>query len=226
VTALVNNNAVYVTAYDQTAYNPGGSAPSTANPGWVFGYAVGSGGALTATTGSPYKAGVKPSAIAADPTNRFVYITDFASNQLIGYTIQDGSVLDFLANGPFKTGNEPSAVVVDPRGKYIYVANALDSTVTGSVIDLATGTPSAAVIGGGTGTSGTDTQPVAILVDPALGRFVYTANHLGNSISGFKMNPDTGTIASTQASPYPTGAQPTALVAIPHGNHSTEAVTP
>ena len=116
--------------------------------------------------------------------------------------------------------------MVDPRGKYIYVANALDSTVTGSVIDLATGTPSAAVIGGGTGTSGTDTQPVAILVDPALGRFVYTANHLGNSISGFKMNPDTGTIASTQASPYPTGAQPTALVAIPHGNHSTEAVTP
>ena len=34
-------------AYDQSAYNPGGTTNSTANPGWVFGYAVGSGGALT-----------------------------------------------------------------------------------------------------------------------------------------------------------------------------------
>ena len=35
----------------------------------------------------PTKAGVKPSAIASDPTNRFVYVTDYASSQLIGYTI-------------------------------------------------------------------------------------------------------------------------------------------
>src|ERR1035438_3411574 len=41
VTVLANNNAVYVTAYDQSAYNPGGTPTSTANPGWIFGYAVG-----------------------------------------------------------------------------------------------------------------------------------------------------------------------------------------
>ncbi|MGA2673245.1 MAG: beta-propeller fold lactonase family protein [Terracidiphilus sp.] len=226
VTALVNNDAVYVTAYDLSAYNPGGSATSSANPGWVFGYAVGSGGALTVSTGSPYKAGVKPTAIAADPTSRFVYVTDYASNQLIGYTIQTGSVLDFLINGPFKTGNEPSAVVVDPRGKYIYVANSLDSTVSAYEIDLGTGTPSIAVNSVGSSTNSTDTQPVSILVDPALGRFVYTANHLGNSVSGFQLNPNTGTLATTQATPYPTGSQPTAVAAVPHGNHATESVSP
>jgi len=63
-------------------------------------------------------------------------------------------------------------------------------------------------------------------VDPALGRFVYTANHLGNSISGFRLVPNTGAISDTQATPYPTGANPTFLVAVPHGNHATQTVTP
>src|SRR6185437_11528421 len=85
VTVLANDSGVFVAAYDQNAYNPGGTVNSSANPGWVFGYAVGSGGALTPSNGSPFQAGVKPSALAADPTNRFLYVTDFASNQLIGY---------------------------------------------------------------------------------------------------------------------------------------------
>ncbi len=226
VTVLPNNNAVYVTVYDQSAYNPGGTATSNANPGWLFGFAVGSGGALTATSGSPYQAGVKPSALTSDPTDRFVYATDYASNELIGYGIQNGSALDFLVNGPFKTGNEPSSVVVDPRGIYIYLSNALDSTVSAYTISLPTGTPSAIVNTSSTAIYATDTQPVAITVEPALARYVYTANHLGNSISGFRLNPNTGALTATQATPYPTGSSPTAIVAVPHGNHATQSVTP
>jgi 6-phosphogluconolactonase len=226
VTALDNNNAVYVTLYDQSAYNPGGTTTSTANPGWVFGFSVGSGGALTASTGSPYRAGVKPSALAADPTSRFLYVTDFASNQLIGYGIQSNTILAFLINGPFRTGNEPSAVAVDPRGKFIYVANALDSTVSAYAIDLATGTPASAVNTTGSTTNSTDTQPESIVIDPALGRFVYTANLLGNSISGFRLDPNAGTLTPAQASPFPTGPKPTAIACIPHGNHSLQSVTP
>ena len=226
VTALVDNNAVYVTLYDQSAYNPGGTTTSTANPGWIFGFSVGSGGALSPAQGSPYHAGVKPTALAADPTNRFVYVTDFASNQLIGYTVQSNAALSFLINGPFKTGNEPAAIVVDPRGKYIYVANALDSSVSAYAIDLATGTPSAAVNTTGSSINSTDTQPVSIVVDPALGRFVYTANFLGNSISGFRLDPNAGSLSLSQATPYPTGPKPTAIACIPHGNHSIQSVTP
>ena len=142
VNVLANGGGVFVTAYDQSAYNPGGSVTSNANPGWVFGFTVGSGGTLTPATGSPWKAGIKPTALVSDPTNRFVYVTDFASNEMIGYTIQSGDVLDFMVNGPFKTGNEPSAIAIDPRGLYIYVANSLDSTVSAYVISLSTGTPS------------------------------------------------------------------------------------
>ncbi|MGA3263554.1 MAG: beta-propeller fold lactonase family protein [Terracidiphilus sp.] len=227
VTVLANNNTVsgngvFVTAYDQNAYNPGGPVTSTANPGWVFGYSIGSGGVLTPAANSPFQAGVKPSAIVSDPTDRFVYVTDYASNELIGYSIHDGSTLAFLINGPFKTNNEPQAVVIDPRGKYIYVANALSSSVASYSIDLATGTP-ASNIGA---SNSTDTEPVAIVVDAALGRFVYTANYLGNSISGFKLDPNTGELTATQASPYPSGAQPAAVASIPAGSHAIETITP
>jgi 6-phosphogluconolactonase (cycloisomerase 2 family) len=226
VTVLANGGAVYVSAYDQSAYNPGGAVTSNANPGWAFGYAVGSGGALSPASGSPYKAGVKPSALAADPTSRFLYVTDFASNELIGYTIQSGSTLDFLINGPFKTGNEPNSIVIDPRGKYIYISNGLDSTVSAYNIDLATGTPSAAINVTGSQTNSTDTTPVAVIVDPALGSFVYTANQLGDSVSGFTLNANTGALQPTLSTPYPVGAKPAALAAIPHGNHAIQIVSP
>jgi 6-phosphogluconolactonase (cycloisomerase 2 family) len=226
VTVLANNGAVYVTAYDQSAYNPGGATTSIANPGWIFGYVVGSNGALAPAAGSPYKAGVKPVALAADPTNRFMYVTDFASNQMIGYTIQSGSVLNFLINGPFATGSEPTALTVDPRGKYIYVTNGLTSSVTAYSIDLATGTPAATINTTGSQTNSTDTDPVSVAMDAALGRFVYTANYLGNSISGFRANPDTGALTQSQATPYPSGLKPAVVATVPHGNHSIQSVTP
>jgi len=222
----VQGNAVFATVYDQSSYNPGGTTTSAAHPGWIFSFAIGSGGALTAGAGSPYEAGVKPSAVTSDPTDRFVYVTDFASNELIGYGIQAGSVLNFLINGPFKTGNEPQAVAIDPRGKYMYVANALDSSISAYVIDLTTGTPSAAVNPTGSAINSTDTEPLAIAVDPALGRYVYTANYLGNSVSGFRLDPNAGNLSPAQATPYPSDQKPTAIVIVPHGNHSTQTVTP
>ena len=231
ITVLANNgiikgSAVYVSAYDQSAYNPGGTTTSAANPGWVFGFSIGASGALTASTNRPYQAGVKPTAIASDPTDRFIYVTDFASNELIGYTIIDGSTLQFMTTGPFKTGNEPSAIVLDPRGNFIYVSNALDSSVSAYSITQATGNPTGAVNVTGSPLNSTDTQPVAIAIDPALGRFVYTANVLGNSVSGFRLDATSGSLKPTQATPYPSGPKPTALVCIPHGNHATQVITP
>jgi 6-phosphogluconolactonase len=222
----VSGNAVYVTAYDQSAYNPGcdSCTLSAANPGWVFGFTIGTGGVLVPAT-NPYTAGVMPSAIASDPTDRFIYVTDYANNQLIGYTIVDGSVLNYMPDGPFVTGNEPNAVAVDPRGKFVYVTNALSSTVSAYAILIASGNPTLA-IGTSTNSTATDAEPVAVAVDPALGRFVYTANYLGNSVSGLRLNPTTGALTPNEATPYPTGSRPTALVVVPHGNHAVQSVTP
>jgi 6-phosphogluconolactonase (cycloisomerase 2 family) len=225
ITVLRNNSVVYATVYDKSAYNPGGTTTSTANPGWVFPFTVGSDGTLTAASGSPFQAGVKPSGVVADPTNSYLYVTDFASNQLIGYTVQSNGILSYLLNGPFTTGNQPDAIAVDPRGKFLYVANQLDSSVSAFAIDLKTGTPSAAINVTGGSTNSTDTSPVAIAVDPALGRYVYTANYLGNSVSGFRLDPTAGTLKQTQSTPYPSGNKPTAIAIVPHGNHSVQSIT-
>jgi len=228
VTVLPNNNAVYAAVYDSSAYSPGcpSCVTSSANPGWVFGFSVGSGGGLSPIPQSPYEAGVKPSSLAPDPTNRFVYVTDYASNQLIGYTVQGNYDLYFMVNGPFKTGNEPVAVIVDPRGLYIYVANALDSTVSAYSIALSTGTPSAALSTTGSTSNQTDSEPVGIVIDPSLGRYVYTANHLANTVSGFRLNPNTGVLQATMATPYPSGDGPSAIAAVPHGNHAVQVTEP
>jgi DNA-binding beta-propeller fold protein YncE len=225
IAVLPSGNALYVTAYDASAYNPGGTITSAASPGWLYGFAIGS-GALSPTPGSPYNAGVKPSGVAADPLNSYIYVTDFASNQLIGYGVYSGFALNFLLNGPYRSGGQPSAVAVDPRGRFLYVSNSLDSSVSAYVIDIQTGTPSAAVNTTGSQVNITDTQPIAVAIDPALGRFVYTANFLGNSVSGFRLDPVAGTLKPTQATPYPTGIHPAAVALVPHGNHSQQIVTP
>jgi 6-phosphogluconolactonase len=63
-------------------------------------------------------------------------------------------------------------------------------------------------------------------VDPSIGTFVYTANEVGNSVSGFTLNPNTGALQPSQSTPYPTGNKPIALAAVPHGNHSIQETSP
>jgi len=213
VNALSTGAAVFITSYD-----PG------ASQGYVYGFSATSAGALTPVPA--VSAGVKPVALASDPTGRFVYVTDFAQNQMIAYTVLSGSQLKPLINGPFRTGNQPSSIQVDARGKYIYVSNQLDNSVSAYSIDLSTGTPSAAVNATGSGTNSTGTQPVSLLIDPGFARFVYTANFLDNSVSGFQLNASTGTLSSTLSGPYPTVGQPSALASVPHGNHSIQVNQP
>ena len=108
----------------------------------------------------------------------------------------------------------------------MYVANALDSSVSAYVIDLSTGRPRLQSTPPAAPSTPLIPQPLSIAVDPALGRFVYTANFLGNSVSGFRLDPNAGNLTPTQATPYPSDAKPTAIVIVPHGNHSTQSVTP
>jgi len=222
IAVLADGSAVYVTAYDQSTktITNGNSALSSANPGYIFSFATGSAGTLAA--GLPFNAGVKPSAVAADPGSRFVYVTDFSSNEMIGYQVASPQVLNFMHNGPFKTGDEPSSIVIDPRGFYIYITNSLDNTLSAfAVSSNDNGNPTAISV---KGNSITDTEPLAITIEPALGRFVYTANFVGNSVSGFRLNPDSGILSDNQASPYPCDSAPTAIVSIPHGNHSVQII--
>ncbi len=199
VNVLASGADVYVTAYDSSV---------TPNVGYVFGFSVGSGGALTALSGSPFAAGVKPSAIASDAASAHVYVTDFSSAHVFGYTATAGNLTP-IAGSPFPAGNQPSAVAVDTAYPYAYVTNSQDSNVTAYSI-ASSGALSSI------GTYATGLQPVAIGIDPSTEHFLYTINFLDNTVSGFDMNTTSGTLLDSQNSPFPSNNQPTAAAAIPH----------
>jgi len=193
---------VYVTAFDATK---GG--------GYVFGFTVNSDGTLTALNGgAPFAAGTQPSSIASAPGGSVIYVTDSASNDVLAYSANAG-VLSPVGGSPFPTGNAPAAVVVNATGSYVFVANSLDSNL--SVYSSSGGVLSSL------GTYTTGTQPVAIGIDPSLNEYLYTANFLGNSVTGFRVNASTGALLNSQESPYGANANPTAVAAIPHGKPKT-----
>jgi 6-phosphogluconolactonase (cycloisomerase 2 family) len=203
VNVLTSGSAVYayVSAYD-----------TTANTGYVFGFAVGSGGVLSPLNGGqPFLAGTNPSSVTSDGTGSYVYATDFAQGKIWAYAVASGSgLLTPLSGSPFASGDEPMAMVVDSAGKYAYVANSLDSNVT--AYSVSSGTLSYL------GTFATGTEPVAIGIDPSTKHFLYTANFLGGTVSGFELSTTDGSLLNTQFSPYTSNAQPTAVAAIPHGS--------
>jgi 6-phosphogluconolactonase len=170
-----------------------------------------------------YAAGVTPSAIAEEPTSRFVYVTDQAANQLIGYTVLPSGGLLAMVNGPFQTGLFPANLTIDPTGKLIYVVNYNGSTVVGYMIDSATGSVSGAV---GAFATGTGTGPTCVAVDPALGNFLYTSNSLDNTVTGERVSPNTGGLSGVQNSPFNGSAAPTCLAIVPNGPHATQAIIP
>lgn len=165
-------------------------------------------GTLCTLAGSPYAAGTTPSGIAAAPGGSYVYVTDSATAGVLAYSAANG-VLSPLSGSPFAAGNEPSAVVVDGTGKFVYVTNATDSTVTAYT------TSNGALTSIGNYPVGI--EPVAIGIDPSLNQYLYAVSFLGNTVSGFQINPTSGSLLISQGSPFGTHQNPTAVAAIPHG---------
>lgn len=219
---VTNTNSVVVTTSSPTTATPPATPATCPSQGTISGFSVASNGTLSAVSGSPFSAGTTPTGIAIDPTSRFVYTTDSTQNQLIVYDLLTGGILYPLPNGPFATGTFPVSVVVDPRDEYLYVTNFNAGTISEYTVSQATGSPSASASSSmNTGSPG----PTCLLVDPALGRFVYTSNYVGSYIGGAELNPNTGELTGTQGAPYPVAGKPTCVAAIPHGNHATQYVS-
>ena len=198
VNVLASGAFVYVSAYDSSV------AP---NAGYVFGFSVGSGGVLTPLAGSPFAGGILPSAIASDASSKYVYVTDYTSSNVRGFSVASGQLIP-LAGSPFPTGNAPSAIVVNPSFSFAYVTNSTDSSI--SAYSMSNGVLTRI------GSYPTGLQPVAIGIDPSTNHFLYTANFLGNDVSGFQLSQTAGTLLVSQFSPFPSNSQPTAIAAIPH----------
>ena len=175
------------------------------------------------TVATGYGAGTVPSAIAIDPTARFVYVTDRNTNQLYGNLVQAGGRLIPMTNSPFATGLLPLSITIDPRGKYMYVTNFNANTVSSYVIDQGTGAAVGAV---GSGAVSVGTGPSCVTIDPALGIYLYTANNLDNTVTGQQLDPHNGTLKAIENTPFPAAGTPTCAAAVANGTHATQIVVP
>jgi 6-phosphogluconolactonase len=197
-----NGSQVYAAAYD-----------TTSGTGYVYAFTVANGTLSPVNNGVPFPAGVYPSGITTDPTGAYVYVTDSTSGTVLGFSASSG-VLTPLSGSPYQSGNQPTSVVVDADSQYAYVANGEDSTVTAYSISSGVLTR--------IGSYATGTQPVAIGIDPSLHEYLYTANFLGSTVSGFQIQSSSGSLVNSKGSSFKANANPTAIAAIPHGATSKQ----
>jgi len=196
INVAASGSYLYVAGYD-----------ANTNQGYVFGFAPGSDGTLAAIPGSPVQVGTHPSGITSDGSGAYLYVTDSAQNAAYGFQIASGALTP-LSGSPYATGSQPSAIVLDATAKYAVIANTQDSNVT--VYSVNSGNLSKL------GTYTTGTQPVAIGIDPSLNQYIYTANFLGNNVSGFQLNMNDGSLLNSQLSPSASNPNPTAVAAVTH----------
>jgi 6-phosphogluconolactonase len=173
------------------------------------------------TVATGFGVGITPSAIAEDPSSRFVYVTDQASNVLFGKTANADGSLTPMNNNQFPTGLFPVGVTVDPRGKFLYVANFSSGTVGAYTIDQNSGNPTGSV---GSASTATGTGPTCVAIEPALGIYLYASNNLEGDVSAFQLAPQNGTLKQVQNTPFPSGALPSCAVAVANGSHPTQII--
>lgn len=150
-------------------------------------------GALTPMAGSPFAAPGFARAIAIDPRGAYVYVSG-ASSQ--GYAVN-------AANGaltPVGAGFSPAAssMTFEPTGRFLYATAAGDNRVMAYRL-AGNGIVTAAGPGVPTGDN-----PISVAVSRT-GRYVYTANLLSGTISGFVIDDSTGALSPIAGSPFAAG---------------------
>jgi 6-phosphogluconolactonase len=218
---VTNTNAVVVTTSPPVTGTVPTLPAGCPDSGTVSGFSVGANGVtpLTPVSGSPWStgAGSEPTGITADPGNTAIYVTDAALNQLYTETIGSGgtlSVASTVATGTMPMG---ATVAAGTSEHFLYVTNYTDGTI--SSYSLNTGTPVPL-----TTTSAGASGPLCIVLDPRLGRFLFSSDYIGGTVGGAELNPSTGNLIENQGSPYRSTGQPTCVAAIPHIEGKTNGV--
>jgi 6-phosphogluconolactonase len=166
-------------------------------------------GVLTPATPPTVAAGWSPGFVTVDPSARFVYVTNQDDDTVSMYTINASTgVLTPMTPPTVPTGLSPFGLTVDPSGKFAYVPNPYDfrNIVSQYTIDPTTGvltpnSPSFVTAG---------SQPSWIAVDPS-STFAYVTNRAENTVSIFKIDPNTGNLGSSGTAPTGNGPYPVTI---------------
>jgi 6-phosphogluconolactonase (cycloisomerase 2 family) len=109
--------------------------------GTVLGYANQAGSLVPLTSGAgksnSFLAGNQPSAIVADPSGGFLYVTNFLDATVTAYSIDAGALTPINS---FATGVQPIAIAFDVSlQKYLYTVNYLGPSVSGFEVSATDG---------------------------------------------------------------------------------------
>lgn len=174
----------------------------------ISGFAIGSTGALTPLSGSPFASnGTTPTALTVDPNGHFLYVANSGSNSVSVYSIGATGALSAVGF-PVATGTGPGAVTVDPTNHFLYVANLTSNSVSAFTISAGTLTPivdSPFSVGA---------EPSSLAID-ANGNFLYVTNFNSNSISVFLIDPASGMLSAISGSPFAAGLGPVSIAIDP-----------
>lgn len=184
------------------AVDPGGKFLYSTDqdlPGGIFGFTIGSTGALSLVSGSPFTipgqtvSNSQPVGIVN--TGTFVYAGLSATNQIVAFSIVSGTgALTPVPGSPFAAGTSPDLLVLARSGSFLYARNATDGTISGYSINPISGvlapiTGSPFQIPGGTMTT-----------DPC-GHYLYVTGAGGTR--AFSIDSTSGTLSEVSGSPFP-----------------------
>ncbi|HTZ60967.1 MAG TPA: beta-propeller fold lactonase family protein [Acidobacteriaceae bacterium] len=122
-------------------------------PGYILPYTTGTNGALQSLVGGQVENSgtvANPGPMIVDHQGKFLYLADQGPNltpsseasSVSAFFIDPttGRLTPLATSVPFGSGSSPQCILEDPSNQYLYTANFADSTVTGAIINSATGT--------------------------------------------------------------------------------------
>lgn len=230
---VTNNFAAGTQAASALAIDaPGGwlYGVDVSNSGELFAAQIGSGGAI-GTPSFATSIGNLPKSVAVDPTGQYVYVANYADNQIVGYQVDhtpSGTFYTALGGSPWTNGNSPVSVAVDASGQYVYVANDGSGSVSEWVIgDGSIGHPPAGGLGPLVPTTvPTGSGPYALVAEPS-GGFAYVVNATDNTVSQYSIGATAAGVLTSLGTPLPaTGSNPSAITAVASVPLVSIAVTP
>jgi 6-phosphogluconolactonase (cycloisomerase 2 family) len=154
-----------------------------------------------------------PASITVEPSGRFAYIANSASDSVSVHTI-DAATGALTYMGFLITESGPVSIAVDPSGRFAYVVNYDSASISGYLVNASSGALATIDLNGAlVGTAmGAGSSPTSVTVDPS-GKFVYVTQI--NGVNAYVIDAATGVLIN--ASFAAAGTDPRSVIVEPSG---------
>jgi 6-phosphogluconolactonase (cycloisomerase 2 family) len=179
-------------------------------------FSIGTGGALTEVTGSPFPIGFPPLSMQLTPSGSFLYVSGASTptGLIAGFSVTAG-VLELVSTHS-SDGINPNALAIDPSSTYLYVANTGSNAL--SIFTIAS--TGALTEVSGSPLASTYLDPIALFLD-STGTYLYVANQASNNVSVYSITNGLPVALTTSTSTFAfsTEASPSFLAEDPSGKY-------